>query len=163
MDERKTRIVRLLGIANVAYAHWFFGNLYEAVARIPDHFSDKYKEGERDDRLPTIISRGSPARYYVPGVPVVVGATLSIVLAGWKSRRDRPWLAALAVNAVSGLAVTVYLMRAVNLKLFVRGQRLASGDRQRLLNKWYRLNAFRLLAVGAAWIVAARLQRHARE
>jgi hypothetical protein len=163
MDEQKTRMIRLLKIAKLAYAHWFFGNLYEAVARIPDHLSDKYEEGERDDRLPTIASQGSPVRYYVPGVPIVIGATLSALLAGWESRRDRPWLAAVAFNALTGLAVTVYLVPAVNLRLFVRGQPLTSADQQRLLKKWYRLNAVRLLAVGAAWLIAARILQQARE
>jgi hypothetical protein len=127
----------------------------EAVAKIPDHFSDKYEEGKHDDRLPTIVSRGSPVRYYLPGVPVVVGATLSALLAGWGSQRYRPWLTAIAANALTGLAVTVYLVPAVNLKLFVRGHHLTSADQQRLLKKWYRLNAIRLVAVGSACLICS--------
>jgi hypothetical protein len=53
--------------------------------------------------------------------------------------------------------VTVYLVQAVNRRLFVAGQPVAPAERERLLRVWYRLNVIRLFAAAVAWLVAARL------
>jgi hypothetical protein len=148
---QRKRVAALLTLAQLGYAHWFFGNLYEAVVRVPDRLAE-------DRPLPSVLSSGSPLRYYLPGIPVVLGATLSALVAGWPSRYDRPWLGAAAASTLSGLILTVYLVRAVNLRLFVAGQNLSPGDQDRLLRIWYRVNAVRLLTVGSAWLIAARLR-----
>jgi hypothetical protein len=96
-------------------------------------------------------------RYYLPGVPVVIGATLSALVAGWKSRHNRRWLGAAAISALSGLVATAYLVREVNLKLFVAGQAITPANQGRLLRVWYRVNAARLVASGSAWFLAAHL------
>ena len=58
----------------------------------------------------------------------MIGATLSAVLAGWRRRNDRPWLASLAVSALSGVI-------AIG---------LASADRQpQTLRRWPAPNAGR--------------------
>jgi hypothetical protein len=87
---QRKRIATLLTIAQLGYAHWFFGNLYEAVVRIPDRLAKGYAPGAKDERLASVLSAGSPVRYYLPGIPVVIGATLSALAAGWRSRTDRP-------------------------------------------------------------------------
>lgn len=46
--------------------------------------------------------------------------------------------------------MTAYLVREVNLKLFLAGVPVANTDRERLLRKWYRVNTFRLLTVASA-------------
>lgn len=153
---RRERIATLLTLAQLGYAHWFFGNLYEAVVRVPGRLA------KEEERLPSILSPGSPVNYYVPGIPVVIGGTLGALLAGITSRQERAWLFAAAVSALSGVGATAYLVRAVNLKLFVAGQPLAPGERDRLLQRWYRVNAFRLLAAGCAWLIAARTAKRLR-
>ena len=35
-------VANVLTIAQVGYAHWFFGNLYEAVVRVPDRLAMEY-------------------------------------------------------------------------------------------------------------------------
>ena len=157
---QQKRVATLLSIAQLGYAHWFFGNLYEAVVRVPDRLAKDYAPGVADRRLAFALSAGSPVRYYLPGVPVVIGATLSALVAGWTSRHDRPWLGAAAVSALSGVGATAYLVRAVNLKLFVAGQALTPADQDRLLRIWYRVNVVRLLTTGSAWLIAARLASH---
>ena len=154
---QQKRVATLLTIAQLGYAHWFFGNLYEAVVRVPDRLAKDDEPGAEDRRLAFVLSAGSPVRYYLPGVPVVLGATLSALVAGWTSRNDRPWLGAAAVSALSGVVATAYLVRAVNLKLFVAGQALTPADRDRLLRVWYRVNVVRLLTTASAWLIAARL------
>src|SRR5436305_7405071 len=151
------RVATLLTIAQFGYAHWFFGNLYEAVVRVPDQLAKDYEPGGEDRRLASVLSAGSPVWYYLPGVPLVIGATLSALAAGWASRNDRPWLSATTVSALSGVVATAYLVRAVNLKLFVAGQPLTPADQDRLLRIWYRVNIIRLLTTGSAWLIAARL------
>jgi hypothetical protein len=101
-SKQQKRVATLLAIAQVGYAHWFFGNLYEAMVRIPERIANDFEPGKDDRRLATVFSSGSPVRYYLPGVPVVISVTLFAVLAGWRRRTDRPWLAALAVSALWG-------------------------------------------------------------
>ncbi|MBV8585822.1 MAG: hypothetical protein JO308_06010 [Verrucomicrobia bacterium] len=157
LQSRQKRVATLLTIAQIGYAHWSFGNLYEAMVRVPDRIAEGYEPGKEDRRLASIFSSGSPVRYYLPGIPVVIGATLAAVLTGWKSRNDRPWFAALGISVLSGLVSTGWLVRTVNLRLFVAGQPLTPAEQKRFLRLWYRVNAFRLLAAGIAWLIAARL------
>ena len=105
----------------------------------------------------SLLGSGSPVRYFLPGVPVVIGATLSAMLPGWKWRSEPPWFVSLALSTLLGFAVTAYLVRTVNFKLFFAGQRVTRADRARLLDIWYRANILRLLTTGGAWFVAARL------
>src|SRR5438309_2322790 len=97
---QQQRVVTLLTIAQLGYAHWFFGNLYEAVVRVPDRLAKDYEPGGEDRRLASVLSVGSPVWYYLPGVPVVIGATLSALAAGWASRNDRPWLGVTTLSAL---------------------------------------------------------------
>jgi hypothetical protein len=159
---RRKRVVALLGIAQLGYAHWFFGNRYEAVVRVPDRLARDYTPGGEDRRLASVLSAGSPVRYYLPGVPVVVGATVSALVAGWSARRERPWLGVMALSALAGIVATAYLVAAVNRSLFVAGQTLTRSDQDRLLRTWYRLNGARLLTAGGAWLLAGWLAARLR-
>jgi hypothetical protein len=153
---RPKHVDTLLTIAQLGYAHWFFGNVYEAVVRVPDRLSNAYESGGEDGRLASLLSPGSPVRYYLPGIPVVTGATLSAVVAGWATRRDRSWLGAIGLTTLAGIGATVYLVAAVNRRLFVAGQPLTPAERDRLLRIWHAVNLARLLTAGAAWLMAAR-------
>jgi hypothetical protein len=147
------RAPKLLVIAQLAYAHWFFGNVYEAVVRIPDRLASE------DQRLESLLGRGSPVRYYLPGIPVIVAATVASVAGGWKSRGDRPWLLALGSAAAVGMGLTVYVVETVNRRIFVAGHPVTPTERERLLRVWYRVNFVRIVASGAAWLIAGRLAR----
>jgi hypothetical protein len=154
---QRQRIAALLTLAQLGYAHWFFGNLYEAVVRVPDRLAKDYAPDARDQHQASVLSPGSPVRYYLPGIPVVVGATLSALVTGWRSRTERPWLCATAVSALSGVVATVYLVRTVNLKLFVADQTLPRAEQDRLPHIWYRVNLVRLVTTGGAWLIAQRI------
>jgi hypothetical protein len=67
-----------------------------------------------------------------------------------------PWLGATALSAFSGVVATAYLVRVVNLKLFVAGQTVPPAEHDRLLQIWYRVNLVRLLSTAAAWLLAER-------
>ena len=148
--------MKLLSMTQLAYAHWFFGNLYEAVVHVPDRLASE------DQRLDSLVSPGSPVRYYLPGIPVLIGGTVAAAASGWKVRGERPWLLALGSTTFAGLAATVYLVQRVNRRLFVAGQPVEPAEREQLLRMWYRLNLVRLAAAGAAMLVAARLKEPGR-
>lgn len=154
---QQNRVVAFLALAQLGYAHWFFGNLYEGVVKVPELLSKQNApEGDKRPRM-SLLSPGSPVRYYLPGVPVVIGVTLLAVLSGWKWRSQRPWLGGLALSTLSGVVATAYLVLKVNLKLFYRGHTAAPIDQMRLLSIWYRGNLLRLLSSGSAWVIAAWL------
>ena len=136
----------LLGAARLGNAHWFFGNLYEEIVRMPGRLAD----GPRDGGL---LGRGSPVRYYLPAAPLTVGATVATVLEGWRRREDRPALAAAGVLTAVGTAITAHLVRTVIVRLF--DDRLPEPERDRLVAHWHRANRVRLVAAAG---VAVALQ-----
>jgi hypothetical protein len=54
-SKQQKRVATLLAIAQLGYAHWFFGNLYEAMVRIPERIANDYEPGEDDRRLATVF------------------------------------------------------------------------------------------------------------
>lgn len=153
----------LLTLAQLGRAHWLFGNLYEAVARIPERLSEPSDASGADPRPDSLLGPGSPARYYLPGLPVTFGATIAALATGWKDGAGagagrRGLLIASTASTLAGAAVTVHLVRNVNAKLFVAGPPLSAEERQHLLKTWHRLNACRL-AAAAAGMVTAELAR----
>lgn len=154
---RRHVAVTLLDVARLGHAHWFFGNLYEAVVRVPHRLAC-----EQPDRNGSAspLGPGSPVRYYVPAIPATFPAAVAALVSGWNSREIRLWLAGGAVCSLSGAAATAYLVRAVNTKLFFGDQQLPVDERERLLRKWYRLNAFRLAVSGGAWFAARQARSH---
>jgi Domain of unknown function (DUF1772) len=154
----RVRTKRLLTLAQLGRAHWFFGNLYEAVVRVPDHLAKPAGSAEADPELPelpTLFGKGSPVRYFVPGLPLTFGATIGALVTGWKTPANRGWLVASTVSTVAGGLATAYLVTRVNPKLFGPGQPSTEEERAALLQTWYRFNAFRVAAAGAGMATAA--------
>jgi hypothetical protein len=145
-------------IGQLACAHGFFGNLYEAIVRVPHRLSADYDAIDGDQRLPSLFSQGSPVRYYVPGVPISVGATFAALLTRRRDRHDRRWLGAAAAALAVSSALTGYLIRNVNIKLFVVGHPITGSERDRLLRTWYRLNTIRVVSLGAAWAAIEKVR-----
>lgn len=138
---------RLLGIAEFSHAHWFFGNLYEAIVKVPHRVAAA--EASRDlARSP--FGAGSPGRYYAPIAPVIAPAAIAALVSGWNHAESRPWLIAAAASSTTGAAATVYLLRSVNPKLFFSPEPLSEMRRKPLLQRWYRVHALRLTASGVA-------------
>ncbi|MBV8097838.1 MAG: DUF1772 domain-containing protein [Verrucomicrobia bacterium] len=159
-QRQEEQVVAFLALAQLGYAHWFFGNLYEAVVKVPDRLSKKESAAGEDPPQMSLLSSGSPVRYFLPGVPVVIGSVASAMLPGWKWRSARPWFVSLALSTLLGFVVTAYLVRTVNFKLFFASQPVTEAERAHLLRIWYRANILRLLTTGSAWLIAARLAWH---
>ncbi|GAA2757603.1 hypothetical protein [Actinopolymorpha rutila] len=80
---------RLLTLAQFGHAQWFFGNLYEAVVRVPDRLAAEAGDGHA--RSP--LGAGSPLRYYVPAIPATFPATLAALWSGREASPEvRRWL-----------------------------------------------------------------------
>jgi hypothetical protein len=146
-DRRAVLVDRLLGVAEFSHAHWFFGNLYEALVKIPDRVAGS----EATPDLPrSPFGAGSPGRYYAPIAPLSAPTAIAALAAGWNRSGSRLWLALAAASSVTGAAATVYLLRSVNPRLFFSPQPLSEMRRKPLLKKWYRAHALRLTASAVA-------------
>ncbi|MHA6800404.1 anthrone oxygenase family protein [Bounagaea algeriensis] len=148
----------LLTAAQLGQAQWFFGNLYEALAHIPDRLAVEVDSSIRSERpsLSTVLRPGSPARYWLPVAPVVVATSVGALIAGWDNPRERAWLGASAASTVSGALVTAYAVRGINHELLFAAQPLPPTNRQKLLRRWHRLNKLRLALSGIAWLTAQK-------
>jgi len=133
---------RLRTVALVGLAHWFFGNLYEEVVRMPARVAETPSRGG-------LLAAGSPVRYYLPAAPVTLATTLGCVATGWHRRADRPALAAAGLLTAAGAALTSHLVCAVNLRL-LRNPPSDPRQRQRLVEHWHRVNRVRLVVVAVA-------------
>ena len=155
------RTATLLELAQFAHAQWFFGNVYEAIVRVPERLADSVSD--RIDRRPTsLLGAGSPVRYYVPAAPVAVASTLGAVITARGNARGRRWLAISSGCWVSGAALTAYLVRKVNIRLFFASDAATlppPADREALLRTWYRLNVLRIAAAGGALFATYRAKR----
>jgi hypothetical protein len=146
---RARRTAALLDLAQLGYAQWFFGNVYEAVVKIPERLSEDFSDSPRGTAR-SILGPGSPVRYYLPAPPVALVGTLGAVINGLGNPRSRRWLTVSAGCGVAGAALTGYVVREVNLKLFFAAEPPPPAERDALLRSWYRLNALRTAAVGGA-------------
>jgi hypothetical protein len=145
---RARRTAALLDLAQLGHAQWFFGNVYEAVVKIPELLSDSADATDRPPR--SVLGPGSPVRYYLPAVPVALAGTLGAVINGLDSPSGARWLAISTGCFASGAALTGYLVRKVNLKLFFAAEPPPPAERDALLRTWYRLNMLRTAAAGGA-------------
>ncbi len=122
-ERRNVVTARLLGAAEFTHAHWFFGNLYEGLVKIPHRVA----ASEASRELPrSPFGAGSPGRYYVPIAPLNVPAAVAALVAGWNLSESRPWLILGAVSSAVGGAATVYLLRSVNPDLFFSPRSLSA-------------------------------------
>lgn len=109
-----------LAIARVSNTQWFLVNLYEAVVRMPDRLADEHDSEKRPTRRGP-LAPSSPARYHIPAAPIVAGSTLAALVNGWRTGGDRVALLVAAMCSLSGVGLTGYVVRRVNLRLFDDG------------------------------------------
>lgn len=146
---------QLLDVAEFSHAHWFFGNLYEALVKVPDRVA----ASEPSRELPrSPFGAGSPGRYYAPVAPINAPAVIGALIAGWNHQPSRTSLLVAAASSATGAAATVYVLRFLNPRLFFSPQPLGEDERRPLLRHWYRIHAVRL----AASAVALAAVHHAR-
>jgi hypothetical protein len=54
--------VRLLDVAQLGYAQWLFGNIYEAVVKIPERLAAERRDSAARAGSSVILAPGSPLR-----------------------------------------------------------------------------------------------------
>lgn len=142
----------LLAAAQCGHAAWLFGNLYEAVVRIPDRLAAPPPQ-RRTARTVSPLGPGSPVRYHALAGAGSVPPLLAAAAIGWRSP-GRRWLAASAASSISAAAATAYLVRTVNLRLFFDAPPVSTDEREILLRRWYRINTLRIGLTGTAWLAS---------
>ncbi|HZU49893.1 MAG TPA: hypothetical protein VFA16_21955, partial [Mycobacterium sp.] len=125
-----------------------FGNIYEAVVKMPERLAAQPS--------PSVLGPGSPLRYYAPVAPITVAATVAALGAGWRVDGARWWLATTASCGISGLAISGYLIRRVNLTVIFPHRPPPPAECDALIASWYRLNLVRIAAAGGALFAAYR-------
>jgi Domain of unknown function (DUF1772) len=152
LDARQQRFTtRLLDLAQLGHAHWLFGNIYEAVVKVPDRLAAEHAARVSvDGRAASLFEPGSPVRYYIPAAPLTLAATLGAVVTGWRTARARRWLATAAAGSMTGAAATAYLVRRVNPPLLYSADPPSPAARHDLVRTWHRINLLRVAAAGVA-------------
>ncbi len=141
----------LLNLARVGQAQAFFGNVYEAVVKVPHTFAENR---ELAGRAP--FRRGNPTLYFVPAGPVTLAASVAALAVG---EQDRRWLGASTTATVAAGALTAYVVTKVNHPLLLNEKAPTAQEREVLLRRWYRLNAVRMALLGTAWLASERARR----
>lgn len=113
----------------------------------------------RSERPAGLLAAGSPVRYFAPVAIVALGPTGISLLEGWRSGADRRLITATATCVGSALALSAYLIRRVNVPLLAGNAPLSEADQHKLIARWHRGNAVRLIALGGACAVFSRLPR----
>lgn len=145
----RTRLAGLLvNVARIGQAQAFFGNVYEAVVKVPHTFArDRSLAGRAR------LRSGNPTLYFVPAGPVTVAASVGALAVGG---HDRRWLGASTAATASAGLLTAYVVTRVNKRLFLDEDAPSAEERDALLRRWYRLNAVRIALVGTAWFASER-------
>lgn len=138
---------RLLDVAEFTHAHWFFGNVYEVLVKVPHRVAGAVASSELP-RSP--FGAGSPGRYYAPVAPLNAPAAIGALITGWNLPATRASLLVAAASSAAGAAATAYVLRSLNPKLFFSPHPLSEDVRRPLLRRWYRIHALRLTASAVA-------------
>lgn len=99
-------------------------------------------------REPGVLRPGSPVRYYLTA-PLTFAATAATVVESWRSGRRREAITA-GIGTASAGALTIYLVRRVNLRLLHDQEPLTDAECRELRTRWHRGNLARMAALGIA-------------
>lgn len=149
-----------LAVARIGIAHEFFGHVFEIVVNIPDRCAKDQRPGAPDRRMPSLLSSGSPLRYFAPIAPITVAATIGALATSRRTEPNRALLAVAAGTLLGSDALTAYIVRVLNTRLFVAGRPITATEQDRMLRTWYRLNAVRVALCGIAWLAATIAREH---
>jgi hypothetical protein len=145
-SERRSRLISvLLALALLGVAQWFFGNLYEAVVTAPN-----WRVGFEYEAITGRSQNADrPIRYYVPTTWVAVVLLWAATILGWRAMPDaKRWLAVGSASSVAAVALSVYIITQLNLRLFYIGPVREIESVRPLMERWQILNWVRVSIVG---------------
>lgn len=139
--------------AGLGQAHWFFGNLYEAVVDVPGLLADSPEHGPKGP-----LDARSPLRYYAPVAPVTLAATAVTVVRGWRAG-NRPAAVTAAASTAAAMGLTGFMVRTVILPMFRGDLPADDAERRARIRIWHRANVARMAAVAVATVAVRRAAR----
>ena len=133
-------------------AQWFFGNLYEAIALVPNLMPLIALKSRAGEALFKTKAR-SPIVYYVPASALALLLLAVLTATAWlRHAAGVPYIVSACGLVLLGGVLTVYIVRSINLELFFEPPAdLVRADR--LLVKWQLLNYLRLTLSLAAIVM----------
>ena len=132
-------------------AQWFFGNLYEAVALVPNLMSIIEMKSRTGEAL-FKTKAASPVAYYLPAGALALALVVVLTVTGCLQHRSgMPYIISACVFLFTGGAITFYIVRSISLPLFFKPQ-MDLARTSKLIEKWRMLNYVRLSFAGASMI-----------
>ena len=115
--QRPNRVLQiLLAVSIVGFAHWFFGNLYEAFVLTPNLLG-LGAEGLQLWRQ--FFKFSDPIYYFLPWNPLSILIVFAALIVGRQSpTKQRKWLIQAAFFALCTGLLTAYIITQFNLKLY---------------------------------------------
>lgn len=136
-------------VARFGRAAWFFGNAYEATVGVPQLIATA-------NRQAGVLAAGSPVRYFAPVAPAAIGGTAAVLVRLWQTGADRRAVVAATTTFGTALGLSAYLIRSINVPL-LKGE-VEGEARPRLISRWHRGNAVRLVLLAATEILVRRAE-----
>lgn len=132
----------LLLFALAGILMWFFGNLYEGIVITPNLLTDSARKLNYWQGFFTVTN---PIFFYLPIVPI---ALMAILFLYFKTSKEqvalKKHLASALIYLILPLAVGVFIITQINLKLFF-GNTQAESEIYKLSILWNILNAVRIV------------------
>lgn len=122
---------------------WLFGNLYEALAIVPNALS-LIRLRSQEGKALFQTKRASPVAYYIPSSSFGLVLILILTIDGLFHRKPGTLYLLIACGLVlAGAGLAFYMVRYITIDLFLKPQ-MDFARAQKLLRTWTNLNYIRL-------------------
>jgi hypothetical protein len=142
----------LLILANTGLAHWFFGNLYEAIVLAPNMLVSPYEQLNCWQGFFTVTNQ---IYYYVPFTQLAV-MVIWFLYVKEKDRLLKTVLLKASLYGLLSILLTVVIVTQLNLKIFFGDLDQVAGDLYTYTLYWVVLNIFRVILVGTTLVYACK-------
>lgn len=148
--------LRWLHFALFGLALWFFGNLYEEVILMPNWLAAPIDVLRVHSRYNTVVVQ---YHYYVPTTQLAVIVLVVLCFTTNPARQlAQPDLRRAAIWGSSGIALTAWIVRSLNIDLFIGELKLSEAEAHRKGLIWMIGNAVRLFCVGLSFGYTVRVR-----
>lgn len=131
-------------VAVIGLAHWFFGNLYEAIVLAPNMIVNSAVQLQRWQEYFTVTNQ---IYYYVPFTQISVFIIIILFFTNRLSAIKYD-LRMASILGVLSLLLTIYIVTQLNLSLFFGDLNKVSNRLNFMAWQWNIMNAMRVVLVG---------------